>query len=111
ASGLFSLLSFSVARRRREFGIRSALGASPSAVRSLVWQDGLTVIVTGISAGTIAAVFISRFLAALFYEVTIADPLSWGIVAGVLAASIAAASWPPARSAALANPVTLLREE
>lgn len=111
ASGLFSLLSFSVARRRREFGIRSALGASPSAVRSLVWQDGLTVIVTGISAGTIAAVFISRFFAALFYEVTIADPLSWGIVAGVLAASIAAASWPPARSAALANPVTLLREE
>jgi len=111
ASGLFSLLSYSVTRRRREFGIRSALGASPSDVRSLVWRDGLTVTATGVVVGTVVGIAVTRLLAALLYDVTAADPLSWGIVAGVLAITVAAASWPPARTAARATPVTLLREE
>jgi putative ABC transport system permease protein len=111
ASGLFSLLSYSVARRRREFGIRSALGASPSDVRSLVWRDGMIVIAMGVGVGTVVGLSVARLLAALLYEVTMADPKSWGIVAGVLAITIAAASWPPARAAARASPVTLLREE
>lgn len=111
ASGLFSLLSYSVTRRRREFGIRSALGASPSDVRSLVWRDGLTVTVTGIGIGIVVGISVTQLLAALLYDVTVADPLSWGIVAGVLAITIAAASWAPARTAARATPVTLLRDE
>ena len=111
ASGLFSLLSYSVTRRRREFGIRSALGASPSDVRGLVWRDGMAVTVIGIGAGTVLGMSLAGILAALLYDVTIADPLSLGIVAGVLALTIAAASWPPARAAARATPVALLREE
>jgi ABC-type antimicrobial peptide transport system permease subunit len=111
ASGLFSLLSYAVTRRRREFGIRSALGASPSDVRGLVWRDGLTVTAAGIGVGTVVGIGVTRLLAALLYDVTVADPLSWGIVAAVLSITIAAASWPPARTAARATPVTLLREE
>jgi putative ABC transport system permease protein len=111
AAGLFSLLSYSAARRRREFGIRSALGASPSNVRNLVWRDGFMVTLTGIGLGTIAGVSIARLLTSMLYDVTMTDPLSWVIVAGVLTLTIAAASWPPARTATRTSPVTLLREE
>jgi ABC-type antimicrobial peptide transport system permease subunit len=111
AAGLFSLLSHAVVRRRREFGIRAALGASPAAVRSLVWREGLTVTLAGIGLGTIAGLSITRVISALLYDVTVADPLSWVIVAGVLVVTIAVASWLPARVAARATPVTLLRDE
>lgn len=111
SAGLFSLLSHGVARRRREFGIRSALGASPSAIRRLVWRDGLTVSLIGLGLGTVASLLLSRGIAALLYDVSPTDPLSWSIVACVLALTIAVASWPPAREAVRANAVTLLREE
>jgi predicted permease len=111
ASGLFSLLSYSVTRRRREFGIRSALGASPADVRRLVWRDGMTVTMTGIGAGIVLGISLARILTALLYDVTMVDPVSWGVVAGVLALTIAAASWSPARAAARATPVALLRED
>jgi predicted permease len=111
SAGLFSLLSHGVARRRREFGIRSALGASSSAIRRLVWRDGLTVSLIGLGLGTVAGLSLSRVIAALLYDVSPTDPLSWAVVTGVLALTIAAASWPPTRAAVRANPVVLLREE
>ena len=69
------------------------------------------VTLTGIGLGTIAGVSIARLLTSMLYDVTMTDPLSWAIVAGVLTLTIAAASWPPARTAARTSPVTLLREE
>jgi predicted permease len=111
SGGLFCLLSHGVARRRREFGIRSALGASSSAIRRLVWRDGLTVLLIGLGLGTLAGLALSRGIAALLYNVSSTDPLIWSIVAAVLTLTIAAAWWPPARDAVRADPVALLREE
>lgn len=111
AAGLFSLLTHSVARRRRELGIRTALGASPSDVRRLVWHEGLAVTLTGIGVGTVAALALARMLASLLFAVTVTDPVSWAIVVSVLGITIAAASWHPTRAAVRTAPVVLLREE
>jgi ABC-type antimicrobial peptide transport system permease subunit len=54
AAGLFSVLTYAVGRRRREFGIRSALGASPAHIRRLVLRDGLLVTLSGVAIGTLA---------------------------------------------------------
>jgi predicted permease len=111
AAGLFSLLTHSLARRRREFGIRSALGASPADVRRLVWRDGIAVMLAGALIGTVACFWLGRLLSSLLYEVAATDLVSWGIVLSALAAAMAAASWHPTRVAAHGVPASLLREE
>jgi ABC-type antimicrobial peptide transport system permease subunit len=111
ATGLFGLLSRSVARRRREFGIRAALGAPPSALRYLVWREGLTVTLSGMAIGTVAGLWVAQALSRLLFEVGSADPASWALVMGGLAATMAAASWRPARIASRAPLSVLLREE
>jgi hypothetical protein len=111
ATGLFSLLSQSVARRRREFGIRTALGASPSDIRLLVWRDALVITLAGSGIGTIVGLSLARLMSSLLFDVTVADPLSWSIVISVLVLSAASASWRPTRVAVLTGPMLLLREE
>jgi len=111
AGGLFSLLSFAVSRRRREFGIRTALGASPVQIRQVVLRDGLVAALSGVAIGAVAAVLLTRTLASLEYRVAITDPVSWALVFGVLGSTTIAASWRPARQAMRVDPVTLLREE
>ena len=111
AGGLFSVLSYAVGRRRREFGIRTALGASPVQIGRLVFRDGMGVAVAGIAVGAAAAWSLARALASLQYGVTITDPLTWVVVLGLLGCTTAAASWRPAREAMRADPVLLLRQE
>jgi putative ABC transport system permease protein len=111
AGGLFSVLSYAVSRRRREFGVRTALGASPRQIRRLVLRDGLVVALAGVAIGAAAAWSFARALTSLEYGVTMADPLSWGIVLTLLVATTVAASWRPARTAAGCDPILLLREE
>jgi predicted permease len=111
AGGLFSVLSYAVGRRKREFGIRTALGASPGQIRRLVLRDGLMVALTGILIGTVTAWSLGRALMSLEYGVTITDPLTWTVVLGLLGFTTVAASWRPARQAMRADPVLLLREE
>jgi predicted permease len=111
AGGLFSVLSYTVARRRREFGIRTALGASPAQIGRLVLRDGTAVALTGLAIGAVGAWSLARALMSLQYGVTMNDPHTWGIVIGLLASTTAAASWRPARHAMLVDPVLLLREE
>jgi hypothetical protein len=111
AGGLFSVLSYAVGRRRREFGIRTALGASPGQIRRAVLRDGCVVAGIGIGIGSLAGWSLGRALASLQYGVTIADPLTWTVVLGVLVATAVAASWRPAREAMRVDPVVLLREE
>ena len=108
--GLFSVLSYSVGRRRREFGIRVALGASPRQVRGLVFRDGVRVTVIGVTLGTAGAWALARSLAALSYGVTPGDPLTWVGVLSAIAATTMIAAWRPAQQAAGANPAGLLRE-
>jgi putative ABC transport system permease protein len=111
AGGLFSVLSYAAGRRRREFGIRTALGASPSQIRGLVLHDGMVVALTGIGLGAVAAWSLARTLASLQYGVTMTDPLSWVAVLTLLGVTTLAASWQPARAAAGSDPVLLLRED
>jgi predicted lysophospholipase L1 biosynthesis ABC-type transport system permease subunit len=111
AGGLFSVLSYSVGRRRREFGIRTALGASVRQIRSGVLRDALLVSTSGLAIGSLFAATLARALASVQYGVTPGDPLSWSIVLGLIALTTIVASWGPARAAATSDPLVLLRDE
>ena len=111
AGGLFSVLSYAVGRRRREFGIRTALGASPRQIRGLVLRDGARVALLGVGAGVAASIGLARVIASLQYGVTGFDPVTWTLVLGLLVATTLAASWRPARAASRVDPATLLRED
>jgi len=111
AAGLFSLLSYTAVRRRKEFGIRTALGASARQVGWLVFRDGLIVTFAGMALGTVGAWMLSRNIGSLRYGVTVGDPVSWALVVGLLTATTLVAAWRPARLAARVDPVLLLRQE
>jgi predicted permease len=110
AAGLFSVLTFSVGRRRREFGIRAALGATPSQVRWLVFRDGLSVVGMGVAVGTVGGWVVGRSLAAFQYGVASTDPVAWASVLATVAFTALIAVWYPARLAQSTNPSMLLRE-
>jgi ABC-type antimicrobial peptide transport system permease subunit len=111
AGGLFGVLSYIVGRRRREFGVRTALGASQQQIRRLVFSDGLTVGMIGVALGSLGGWWLARGLSSLQYGVTPLDPVSWAIVIGVLVGTTALTTWSPARSAARVDPARLLRDE
>jgi putative ABC transport system permease protein len=111
AGGLFSVLSYAVGRRRRDFGIRAALGASRGQIRRAVLREGLLVATSGLAIGCLFAAALARALASLQYGVTPGDPLSWSIVLALIALTTVVASWVPARAAARLDPMVLLREE
>jgi predicted permease len=109
--GVFSVLSYSVARRRRELGIRVALGAQPASVRGLVLRDGLRPAVAGVVAGGIAAFALSGLLEGLLFGVKPADPATFAALAALLLACSALASYLPARRATQVDPITVLKAE
>ena len=111
AGGLFSVLSYGVSRRRREFGIRTALGASPRQIRRVVFGDGLIVAVTGAVIGSLAGAALARGLRSLQYGVTPGDTASWLLVLGIVWLTTVLACWRPARTAARMDPLMMLREE
>ncbi|MDP2319859.1 MAG: ABC transporter permease [Acidobacteriota bacterium] len=111
AGGLFSVLSYAVGRRRREFGIRAAVGASPRQLGQVVLREGLLITFAGIAMGSIGSVALGRALSALQYGVAPSDPVSWALVIAVLVLTALAAGWRPARQAIRTDPVVLLREE
>jgi predicted permease len=111
AAGLFSVLSYAVGRRRREFGIRSALGASRREIRRVVLRDGLVVGAAGVMLGAVFAAMFARALVSVQYGVTTTDPVTWSIVLGLIGLTTLLASWGPARSASLLDPLILLRED
>jgi putative ABC transport system permease protein len=111
AGGLFGVLTDAVQQRRREFGIRASLGATPRAIAAVVFRDGLVVGGFGLAAGALLARTLATTIASLEYDVTGADPASWLVVAGVLSCAIALALWAPARAAARTDPARLLRED
>ncbi|HXG69695.1 MAG TPA: FtsX-like permease family protein [Gemmatimonadaceae bacterium] len=111
AGGLFSVLTNAVSRRRKEFGVRTALGASPANIRGLVLRDGLTVSGVGIVIGAIAAAALAYPLASLQYGVVITDPVNGLLVFSVMAFTGILACWRPAAQAVRADPSRLLRED
>jgi putative ABC transport system permease protein len=109
--GVHGVLSYSVAQRAQEIGVRMALGAAPHDVRRLVMREGLLMACVGLALGLTAAVVVSRMIAAMLYAV---DPRDLVVFAGValsLVASALLASYLPARRATRVDPVSALRAE
>ena len=111
ALGVYGVMTHVFALRRREMGIRIALGAPASSVYGLVFRYGFAMAGLGLAIGCAAAVAASRWLGTLLYETSAADVVSWGamIVAIVVATTLACLL--PARRSALADPVSVLRAD
>ena len=109
--GLFGLLSYEVARRTREIGIRTALGAQKQDVVRLVVRQGLALVIVGALAGTAAAFGLTRYLESLLYGVGAGDPLTFVAVCTLLIVVAMVAAWLPARRAAKVDPMVALRYE
>jgi putative ABC transport system permease protein len=107
--GLFGVLSYSVAQRTREIGVRAALGARPRDIVRLVVRQGLLVTIGGVAAGLFAATLLVRFLATLLYGVSASDPTSFVIVPAAVLLVAAAACYLPARRASRVDPLRALR--
>lgn len=111
AIGLYGVLSYVVTLRTREMGIRLAIGASPGEVRRMVLRQGLSVATLGIAVGLVGAATLTRFLAALLFEVSPTDPAVLALAAALLLVVAIAASWLPARRAAVVDVAATLRTE
>ena len=109
AVGLFGVLSYVVAQRTRELGVRAALGARRIDLVGLVVRQGLGVAIAGIAAGLIAAAWLARFVSALLYGVTQRDPATYLTVPVVLLAVALIACFAPAWRAARLDPLRALR--
>jgi putative ABC transport system permease protein len=108
--GIYSVLSYIVRGRRREIGIRTALGAQTGDVLRLVVLEGMKPAIWGIVAGAVAALASARVLETLVFEVSPSDPLTLVAVVGSLAIVSLVASLVPAYRASRADSLTVLRE-
>jgi predicted lysophospholipase L1 biosynthesis ABC-type transport system permease subunit len=109
AVGLFGVLSYSVAQRTQEIGIRTALGARRIDVLGLVLRSGMVITAAGLAAGLLAAALLARSLSAILYGVGPFDPVTFLAVPVLLAAAALIACLAPARRAASVDPLQALR--
>ena len=109
--GLYGFLAFRVTQRRREIGIRMALGASRHATSLLILRDTAAMASIGLALGVVLAVAASRLESSLVFGVSSLNALSITGALGILAFAVAAASWLPARRAASIDPMQALRTE
>ncbi len=109
--GIYGVISYSVSQRRREIGIRMALGAPNENVRRMFVAHGLRLALTGVVCGLIAAVALTRLMSALLFEVQPVDPPTYGVVCLVLIAAATLGSYLPALRATAVDPVEALRAE
>jgi putative ABC transport system permease protein len=109
--GVYGIMSYSVALRRQEMGVRLALGAAPRDLYRLVLSRGLALTLAGLAIGFIIAVPAGRAMQRLLYETSAFDPLAFGGMTAVLAVTALIACLLPARRAAAADPLAALRSE
>ncbi len=109
--GLYGVIAYSVARRTNEIGIRMALGARPRAIVHGVLSESMMLVLLGLAIGLPAALACGRFVASQLYGVQFTDPWIIGSSAALLLVTALAASFLPARRAALLDPLIALREE
>jgi hypothetical protein len=109
--GVYGVLSFLVAGRTREIGIRMALGADRRDIRRLVQRSSLTMIGTGMAIGFAAALAVSHWLSSQLYGVTATDPATYFTVAAVIFVTALIATWRPAARASRVDPAITLRSE
>jgi predicted permease len=111
AFGIFGVVSYSVAARAKEMGIRLALGARAAHVRHLVLRRALTPVVVGLFIGVTVALFASRLLQGLLFGVERSDPVTYVLAGGLLLLSALAAAWWPAHRATRVDPLSTLRAQ
>jgi len=111
AFGIYGVLAFSVVQRRREIGVRMALGAQKRNVLSLIIGQGLKLVLLGAVIGIGAALALTRVIQSLLYGVTPTDPLTFAVVSGLLVVVALLACWLPASRASRVEPMEALRYE
>ena len=109
--GIYGVVSYSVARRRTEMGIRMALGAGTGGLQRMVLWQGIRPVVAGLAAGIAGALAAGRILSSLLFQVSARDPLTIGGVALVMLAVSVVAALAPARRATRVDPMRVLRFE
>ena len=109
--GLYGVLSFLVARRTREIGVRMAMGATPNNIVGMVERQAAVWALSGIAVGLMAAAALARLARGLLFQVSPYDPLSLAASVAILALVAALAAWWPARRASSVDPAVSLRQE
>jgi len=111
ANELYGVISYSVAQRSREIGIRIALGAQARAVTGMFVTHGLVLAGAGVAIGLAVALLITRLMASLLFDVSPVDPLTYGLVSVSLIGATVLACYVPAVRATTVDPVSALRAE
>lgn len=109
--GLYGILSYGVASRTNEIGIRMALGAGASDILSLVLREAVLLVLIGVGIGVPAVLYVARFAKTLLFELSPADPVSLGLAGVVLVFVALLAGYIPARRATKVDPLEALRAE
>jgi putative ABC transport system permease protein len=111
AVGIYGVVAYSILQRRKEIGVRIALGADRQDISRLVFQNGMTPVAVGLAVGLFAACLFARFMASMLFQVRTLDPLCFTVAPLVLVLAAAAPCWLTARDAACIDPVDALRLE
>jgi ABC-type antimicrobial peptide transport system permease subunit len=111
AIGLFGLMSYNVARRTNEIGIRMALGAQRQDVLRLVMRESMLLVIIGVGAGVVLALYAGRFVATLLYDVPPTDAPAMALAVLVMLVVSAVAGYIPARRASRVDPMVALHYE
>jgi hypothetical protein len=110
-AGVFGVRAYSVAQRTREIGVRIALGATPATILKMVLWQGLITVVIGMAIGLAASFLLTRTMRSLLFEISPNDPITIGVIALLVIAVAALASYIPARRATRVDPMVALRYE
>lgn len=111
AVGIYGVISYAVTQRTHEIGVRMALGASARDVLKLIVRQGMTLALSGVGAGLLAALLLTRFMRTLLFGIQSSDPVTYVVIALLLVAVALLACWLPAWRATKVDPLMALRCE
>lgn len=111
AVGLYGVMSFAVAQRSRELGLRMALGADGGSIRAMVMREAAVLLAAGVAAGGVATLILGRLIEGFLFHVRPGDPLAFAAAGAVLTAAALVAAWVPAHRASRTDPMRALRVE